>query len=46
MAYQEVVGRVMFPAFTDILVIAALDIWATGAIGDDGSVERLPKLRE
>ena len=44
--YQQVVGREMLPAFADVLVIAALDVWASGAVGDDGRVERPPQLRE
>ena len=45
-AYQQVVGRVMPPAFADVFVIAALDVWATGTVGDDGRVKRPPQLRE
>ena len=35
----------MLLAFADVFVIAALDVWATGAVGDDGSVERVAHLR-
>ena len=43
--YQEIVWRVMLLAFADVFVIAALDVWATGAVGDDGRVERVAHLR-
>ena len=35
----------MLLAFADIFVIAAFDVWATGAVGDDGRVERVAHLR-
>ena len=36
----------MPPAFADVFVIAALDVWATRTVGDDGRVESPPQLQE
>ena len=45
LTYQEIVWRVVLLAFADVSVIAALNVWATGAVGDDGRVERVAHLR-